>query len=228
MIMHANYQVKSSASTAWTRAGLVIALLGLPAVVSAYRVLAEPTTSVGQLLARELTIFALLAALMWIIRSKERLTLASIGLHQDNITKSLAWGLLAAVLLVAGVASAMGLLQVLGLSYGSGETRFLAPAWMTLIIVLRAGIVEEVFYRGYAIERLQALTGSRAIAAAVPLACFAPFHYRQRIAGILIALILGATLTAFYCWKRNLLANIVAHFLIDFVPNIVLPLLSGD
>jgi len=226
--MHTNYPVQKSASTAWTQAGLVIALLGLPAVVFAYRLLVEPTTNVGQLLARELTIFALLAALLWIIRSKEQLTLASIGLHQGGIGKSLAWGLLATLLLVAGVASAMGLLQVLGLSYGSGEARFVAPAWMTLIVVLRAGIVEEVFYRGYAIERLQALTGSRAVATVVPLACFALFHYRQGIAGILIALILGAILTAFYYWKRNLLANIVAHFLIDFVPNIVLPLLSSD
>lgn len=226
--MHTNYQVEKSASTAWTQAGLVIALLGLPAVVFAYRFLVEPTTNVGQLMARELTIFALLAALLWLIRRKEQLTLASIGLHRRNIGKSLAWGLLAAVLLVAGVASAMGLLQVLGLSYGSDETRFVAPAWMTLIVVLRAGIVEEVFYRGYAIERLQALTGSRAVATLVPLACFALFHYRQGVAGVLIALILGAILTAFYCWKRNLLANIVAHFLIDFVPNIVLPMLSGD
>lgn len=211
----------------WTWVGLAVALLGIPVVVSGYRLLVEQTTATSQLLGRELTLLALLAWLFWIIRSKEQLPLASIGLRNDRLSRSLLWGLLATVLLVVGVAASMALLQVLGLSYGSGDAKFVAPVWMTLLIVLRAGIVEEVFYRGYAIERLEMLTGNRIVATLLPLIAFAAFHYRQGLAGILIALVLGAILTAFYRWKRNLLANIVAHFLIDFVPNIVLPMVSG-
>jgi len=40
-------------------------------------------------------------------------------------------------------------------------------------------------------------------------------------------LVLGAALTAFYLWKRDLLAAIIAHFLVDFIPNVALPALSG-
>lgn len=39
---------------------------------------------------------------------------------------------------------------------------------------------------------------------------------------------MGAVLSALFLWKRNLAANMLAHFLIDFVPNVVLPLISPD
>jgi membrane protease YdiL (CAAX protease family) len=45
---------------------------------------------------------------------------------------------------------------------------------------------------------------------------------------MLIALVLGGILTGFYLWKRNLVANIFAHFLIDFIPNVLLPLFAGS
>jgi membrane protease YdiL (CAAX protease family) len=48
------------------------------------------------------------------------------------------------------------------------------------------------------------------------------------MAGVFLALVLGAILTGFYLWKRNLLAVIVAHFMVDFIPNILFPLLSGS
>jgi len=98
---------------------------------------------------------------------------------------------------------------------------------VTLLAVVRAGISEEVLYRGYALERLQSLTGSKWIAAATTLVLFAAFHYRQGLAGIFLALILGAVLTGFYLWKRNLTANMFGHFLVDFVPNVVLPLFGA-
>ena len=101
-------------------------------------------------------------------------------------------GLLAFVLLGIGTAAALGLLQMLGLHYGSGSSAFVPPLWATALVVLRAGIAEEVCFRGYAIERIEALTGGRAVAGLVPLIAFASFHYRQGIAGILVALILGA------------------------------------
>jgi len=93
--------------------------------------------------------------------------------------------------------------------------------------VLRAAVIEEVFYRGYAIERLERLTGSTPIAASLPLIVFAVAHYRQGMAGILIALVMGGILSMLFVKRRDLLAVIAAHFIIDFIPNIVLPML-GD
>ena len=216
-------------SKRWTWLGLAIALFGVPLVIIAYRSIVGDTTAASQQAAREVAILALFAVLLWIIRSGEKLPLSSIGLRFDKIGWTLLWSLVGLVLLGAATAAAFGLLGVLKLKYiSSNPTHFVAPMWVVLLTVLRAGIVEETFYRGYAIERLQALTGSRVVAVAVPLVAFALFHYRGGIAGILIALVLGAVLTGFYLWKRNLLANIVAHFLIDFIPNILLPLIAPN
>jgi membrane protease YdiL (CAAX protease family) len=109
----------------------------------------------------------------------------------------------------------------MGVHYGEGQSISRALGVTTLAVV-RAGISEEVLYRGYAIERLQAITGSKWVAAGVSLVLFAGFHFRQGWAGMLLALVLGAVLTAFYLWKRDLLANMVGHFLVDFIPNVLL------
>jgi membrane protease YdiL (CAAX protease family) len=102
------------------------------------------------------------------------------------------------------------------------------PVWVWFIIVLRAGIAEEVFYRGYAIERIQALTGNRWVAVAIPLIIFSSGHFRQGPGGILISFVAGAILTVTYLWKKDLLANIIAHFTVDFIPNVALPLFGVD
>jgi membrane protease YdiL (CAAX protease family) len=59
------------------------------------------------------------------------------------------------------------------------------------------------------------------------LAAFAGFHFRQGLAGIFLALVLGGIITGYYLWKRDLVATIFAHFLVDFVPNVLLPALGG-
>ena len=88
--------------------------------------------------------------------------------------------------------------------------------------MFRAGFAEELVFRSYAFERLSSLTGSSWGAALLPLLAFAGFHFRQGTAGVLLALILGGVLTAFYLWKRDLVAAASAHFLVDFIPNIAL------
>jgi membrane protease YdiL (CAAX protease family) len=92
-----------------------------------------------------------------------------------------------------------------------------------LVVIIRAGFVEELFYRGYMIERLQSLTDSRIFAAGIPLVIFAVSHYRQGQAGIIIAMLTGAVLTAVYLYQRNLWITMAAHFLGDFIPNILVP-----
>src|SRR5437762_13061590 len=51
---------------------------------------------------------------------------------------------------------------------GLGE----ATALANYLIVLRAGVLEELFYRGYAIERLEALGLNRFWASIIPLLIF--------------------------------------------------------
>lgn len=178
---------------------------------------------------RELLILAMTATLLWIIIAKEKLPLSSIGIRRDRIGRWLAWSLGLTIVIFATLVATLALFEVFGVRYGEGENATISPSiWVTLLTVVRAGISEEIFYRGFAIERLQTLTGSKWAAAIIPLLMFAGFHFRQGVPGILLAFVLGAIFTGFYLWKRNLTAAITAHFLVDFVPNVALPLLDAS
>ena len=112
-----------------------------------------------------------------------------------------------ALTLICGVVGG-GLAALTHFSGGSGGS-FLEglPLWLVTLIVVRAGVVEELFYRAYAIERLQALGLNRYLAAAIPLAIFAAAHWTGGWANIVIALALGAILSASYLWRRETLSQ---------------------
>jgi membrane protease YdiL (CAAX protease family) len=217
----------SRVGRAWTYAGLALALFGIPVVNWIFKLAGFTRNDDGAIVVRELAILALVALLLWIIRSGERLPLSSIGLKRQPIGPAILWTLAAMVAFAAALFLCLGLLlPALGLTYGSQGGPAVSLA-VTTLVVMRAGIAEEVFYRGFAIERIEALTGSRPIAAVVPLILFAGFHFSQGIAGVLIALFVGAAATAIYLWKRNLPILIAAHFTLDFVPNVLIPLIAG-
>ena len=210
-----------TARTRWTYLGLVIALFGIPAITTLHRVLAPDSAATSGIVARELAILAITAFLLWIVTSKEKRPLSSIGLRADHIGRSLAWAVVLAAACLAAAVACLAIYGAMGVHYGEGQSISRALP-VTMLTVVRAGISEEVLYRGYAIERLQSLTGSKWIAVAISLPLFAAFHFRQGLAGVVIALVLGAVLAAFYLWKRDLLANMVGHFLVDFIPNVLL------
>ncbi|HVH49195.1 MAG TPA: CPBP family intramembrane glutamic endopeptidase [Sphingomicrobium sp.] len=207
--------------TPWTWLGLALAIFGIPVITTLHRMLVADPLASGGIVARELAILALTAFILWLVTAKERLPLSSIGLHTDRIGRSLIRGLLLAAVCLAAAVGTILVCRSVGIAYGEGPGISRAIP-VTILMVMRAGIAEEVLYRGFAIERLQTLTGNKWIAAGVPLVLFALFHYRQGLAGIFIAFLLGAILTAFYLWKRDLLANIFGHFLTDFIPNVLL------
>lgn len=215
------------ATRSWTYAGLAIALFGAPAVVVLFKLAGFTRADFGATVFRELIILALVAILFWIIRDREKLPLSSIGLRRQKIVPALLWSLAVMLMFGVGIAACLLILPLIGLSYGSSSGPAV-PIGVSLLLYARAGIAEEVFYRGYAIERIEALTGSRAAAAAVPLLIFAGSHFSQGPAGILITFVIGAIATAIYLWKRNLLILIIAHFMVDFIPNVLLPLVFGD
>ena len=218
----------SPANRSWTYAGLGIALFGIPAVNLIFKAGGFTRSADNAIIVRELAILALVALLLWIVRGRERLPLSSIGLRRQPIGHAILWTFVAMVAFAAALFFCLGLLlPSLGLTYGSQG----APAvslLVTTLVVMRAGIAEEIFYRGFAIERIEALTGSRALAAIVPLILFGAFHFSQGIAGVLISFFVGAAATAIYLWKRNLTILIAAHFTLDFVPNVLIPLIAGE
>jgi|KBSSwiStaDraftv2_1062776.scaffolds.fasta_scaffold262418_4 membrane protease YdiL (CAAX protease family) len=211
----------TTAAPRWTYVGLLIALFGIPAMTTLHRMLAPDPTATGGIVAREIAILAITGLLLWVVTRGERLPLSSIGFRTDHVGRSLAWSLAIAALCLAAAVGMLAIYGAMGIHYGEGQSISRALPVTTLAVV-RAGISEEVLYRGYAIERLQSLTGSKWIAVAISLPLFAAFHFRQGLAGVVLAFVLGGILTAFYLWKRDLLANMAGHFLVDFIPNVLL------
>ena len=78
---------------------------------------------------------------------------------------------------------------------------------------------------GYAIERLQSLGLPPALAAGIPLIIFSVAHWTGGWENILIAMILGGILAASYLWRRDLAANMIGHWFVDFIANVLPKLL---
>jgi membrane protease YdiL (CAAX protease family) len=212
-----------------TSAGLLLAMFGTPLFLWLFKLDVGDADSLPLYLGREFVVFAMAAALLLIVRKGERLPFSSLGWHTDRLGRSLLWGLLGVVLAALGLAACIVIAQALGWKLGLQEPpKFDPPLWAMTITVLRAGVTEELFYRGYALERLRTLTGSPWIAGALTVVPFALFHYRQGPAGILIAGVAAIILTALYLKRRDLPAVMFTHFTVDFIPNILLPLLGVE
>src|SRR6266571_8445498 len=181
-----------------TLAGLLISLFAMVVIRYAFAFFV-PEITFASAIVKEMLIWASAAALLVIIRRGERLSLRSIGLGTCRWWKSIAWGLVIAIV-SAGVVG--GLAYLTGYGHGPGSAAFeKLPLWLITLIVLRAGVVEELFYRGYAIERLQAIGLKPGWAAGIPLVIFALGHWTGGAANILIAMMLGAILSVFYLWR---------------------------
>jgi uncharacterized protein len=90
------------------------------------------------------------------------------------------------------------------------------PKWLDLSGLLANGIAEELGFRGYAIERIEELTGSKMLGASVPFIVNVLVH--APVWGLYGMLIKGPILLLFvalYLWRRNLPACVLAHILID-------------
>jgi len=91
------------------------------------------------------------------------------------------------------------------------------PWWMLLLGVLTAGITEEILFRGYALERLNEMTGNKWISGLISLVFFVAVHATGwNIAHIVgVVLPLGIILTGLYFWQRNLLFVMIVHMVIN-------------
>ena len=205
-------------NSTWTWIGLFIALFGIlivRAVVYAF----YPPFSFPAAIWRESLNWACVIALVLIIRFGERLSLRSVGIGRSTIKSSLAWGSVITVVCVVLAVVIAALTHYTGGQSGAAFAKL--PLWLVTLIVLRAGVLEELFYRGYAIERLEALGLNRFWAGIIPLAIFGLGHWTGGWANVVIALALGAVLTLFYLWRRDLVANMIGHFLVDFIGNVL-------
>jgi CAAX protease family protein len=203
--------------------GLFIALFGI-LIIRASVYAFYPPFSFPAAAWRESLNWVCAVVLLLIIRFGERLPFHSVGIGRATITSSLGWGAIIAILCLVLAAVIAALTHYNGGESGTALAKL--PLWLIILIVLRAGVLEELFYRGYAIERLQAVGLNRFWAAIVPLAIFGVAHWTGGWANIVIALVLGAVLTLFYLWRGDLLANMIGHFAVDFIANVLPRLFS--
>ena len=160
--------------------------------------------------------------------------LASFGVRRGNLRTGLLWALALGLLI--------GMFQLTQRSAGpelwelirTGKALYLFPL-AAAFGLLTAGFTEEFFFRGFLQTRIERLTGSAWIAVLLVTVAFGlyhvPFAYLNpnwptagdfpaalrlgMVEGGLGGVILGA---AYVFWKRNLLACIVLHGMIDAVP----------
>lgn len=210
----------------FTWLGLAIALFGM--IVVRHAVLYfSPTLTVSAAIWSESLMWVCIVAVCLIIRRGEKLPFSSVGLGTSRWSKSLGWGVVLTVgIIVFG--SIADLIAVLTHYQPNEFARQLTrlPVWLLTLTCVRAGVGEELFYRGYAIERLQALGLSRFWAAAIPILIFSVGHWTSGWQNVVTAFIVGSVLAAFYLWRRDLLANMIAHFLVDFIGVVVPRLFS--
>jgi CAAX protease family protein len=206
-----------------TWAGLFVSLFAMVVIRQVF-VFFVPEITFASAILKEALIWLSAIVLLMIIRRGECLPMSSIGLGTARWWKSILLGLAIAVVSAAAVG---GLAYLTGYGHGPGSAAFeKLPLWLITLIVFRAGMVEELFYRGYSIERLQMIGLGRFWSITIPLVIFSLGHWSGGAANILIALAAGIILTGFYLWRRDLVANMIGHGLADFVANVLPRLFS--
>lgn len=160
---------------------------------------------------------AVIVALLY-VALVERRPFSSIGFRRPGIADLV-------IAVVAGVVSIVGLVAIYALVFPllhlqvniAVVNRIMStPFWYRFFLVTRAAVAEEVLFRGYPMERIREWTGSRWIGAVVSCAAFTYAHLGSwGAAQLIVAGFGGVLLSALYLWRRNLYANMLAHWVAD-------------
>lgn len=134
----------------------------------------------------------LVAMIIFVVLIPERSPLASIGVVRlDRWDVLIGVGIFLFGMISVGVLTET--LVALGIDtapFGSGEngqsTRTISAILVSLFIGVTAEITEELLYRGYALERLEGLTGSTWIAGTVTAVVFILLHFGRHSIGDLL------------------------------------------
>ena len=204
-------------STSVTLLGLALALFG-PGVVALaskhYGAESSVEASLPWLLA-----FALLVAMVRAIAIfAENLGASAIGFAGTSLASiPLAVALAAFFIFLFGPLAAWALAKSGLGGFEEGVNRFAAlPSWYLAVTIIVVAGGEEWLYRGYAIERLTALTGRAWLAGGISLLAFGLAHLPLWGIGVsLTTLVSGGILTLLYIWRRDVSFLMLAHALTD-------------
>ncbi|WP_132060095.1 CPBP family intramembrane glutamic endopeptidase [Halorussus amylolyticus] len=195
-----------------TAGGLLVALFALPLAGPAFDALGVTPPPVADIVIPWL--FA--GAVVGIVVSFEDRPVSSLGVRRPDV-----WdipyaiaafvGALLALVATDSVVSALGLAQTEGSTLADGRTIGIALAG-----AISAGVVEEILYRGYPIERLLEATDSALAAGAISWLAFTLAHAPGYPAGHVVQVSLGALVfTLVYLRRRTLVAVVLAHVAVN-------------
>ncbi len=180
---------------------------------------------IGLALVGEWVTLALLVFL-WIPRV-EKENLASIGLGKFK-RRHVGWGIVGYVAVLVASSISGFVLQSVGLS----SLRSLQPqvegySFVTLFgLFLTGTFLEEVFYRGYLIERMTALTRHRSVAAFTSWILFMLVHLKFFGLGPTIdTSVISAALVLLYLREKSIYPCIILHGINDALAFLIFPLL---
>lgn len=213
-----------------TLVGLSLALFGPAVLAFLGNAFLPETPSITESVFAQLVLVLICASVLVILLRWERRALSSVGVKPLS-WRSIAWGCAFAAFLIWVYSPLLG--RAMALARISWFTEGLAklaafPAWYLTLIIIIGGTAEEFLYRGYAIERLADITGSYWIAGLIPVLVNALAHVPMW--GWLVSLtfvVSGVIATAFYLWRRDLIANIIAHVVTDFAGLVIPILIAG-
>jgi membrane protease YdiL (CAAX protease family) len=175
-------------------------------------------SGLGRLLGGELLWWIAVVVVLLYVAFVERRSFASIGFRRPK-TWDVVLAVITGILMVAGI---IVIYQVifplfhLQMNVREMKTLLYTPFWYRFLLVTRAAVCDELLFRGYPIERLEELSGSRVAAAVVSWAAFTYAHLGSwGAAQLIVAGYGGLLLTGLYLWRRNLPANMLAHWIAD-------------
>lgn len=200
-----------------TYLGIAVALIGPGAVALLSTAIAsEPETLAPRALS--LGLFVGLLVTVGLIAARERLGWRDVGFRRSGWLSPL-WAVPVALffIFIFGPAAFALLTNLDAGSFDTGMDQFRQlPRWYLALAIVIVSAGEEWLYRGYAIERLERLTGNAWVAGAMSLAAFALVHLPVWGPGpAATTLVSGGILTLLYIWRRDVLMLICAHVATD-------------
>jgi uncharacterized protein len=209
----------------------VFLLLIVPSMVLSFFVAADsqpfPLVAIATI-ARDLGLVALI--FLFLARNGERR--AGIGWTGTHAVREIWIGVGLFVPLFVGAQTLETTLRSAGLSAPSSPAPNLVPVpdltelLLAVALVAVVAVSEEVIFRGYILLRLSHLLRGRMGPLVLSAVIFSIGHGYEGAAGVVTVGVVGLTLALVYSWRRSLVAPMVMHFLFDFLPIVLLPLLK--
>lgn len=172
-----------------------------------------------------------LLALVFLLLRLRKEPLRRIGLTRQDLRKHILWGVAVFPLFYFSVGVLLDFFTWLGLSHIEEVPVSLSPTgiWEIIpggLLVLVVAFAEEIIFRGYLFTRIKEITDNTWISVLLSVFLFSLGHAYEGGAGMLTVGYIGLVFSLLFLWKGSLTVVIVLHFLTNFIPIVIAPILG--